>query len=86
MNHDGGAERLEQIRASLGAVLKLNERERAAVGVETTPLELVGWTSLAHIELVLELERRFDVTFEAEEIASLASVKAIVDALDRRRG
>jgi acyl carrier protein len=44
-----------------------------------------GWTSLAHLELILMLERTFDVTFEADEIAQLASVAAIVGALEKRR-
>jgi len=38
----------------------------------------------AHVHLVLELERVFDVRFDAEEIAELASVAAILNALARR--
>jgi acyl carrier protein len=48
-------------------------------------LQIAGWNSLAHVQLVLELERAFDVTFDAEEIAALASVGAIVAALERSR-
>ena len=75
---------IETIRGSLQTLLRLTPDEAAAVSGQTTPVELPRWTSLAHVQLVLELERAFDVTFDADEIASLASVAAILHALDRR--
>jgi acyl carrier protein len=73
------------IRACMQAALKLSDADAAAISIETTPNQLSGWTSMAHLELVLALEKRFDLIFEAEEIAELASVKAIVGALEKVR-
>jgi acyl carrier protein len=75
---------LEAIRDCVQTVLQLTSGEASGVSAETTPVDLPRWTSLAHVQLVLEIERTFDVTFDADEIAALASVKAILDALDRR--
>jgi acyl carrier protein len=65
-------------------VLKLTDEEAAAIDQDSTPLQLPRWTSLTHVQLVLELERHFGVTFDAEEIAELASTAAMMRALSRR--
>ena len=67
------------------SVLHLSDEEAARIGADATPLTVAGWNSLAHVQLMLELERAFDVTFDAEEIAGLASVAAIMTALGRPR-
>ena len=67
------------------SVLHLSDEEAARIGADATPLTVAGWNSLAHVQLMLELERAFDVTFDAEEIAGLASVAAIMTALGRQR-
>ena len=73
------------IRACMQAALKLSDADMAALNITTTPDQLPGWTSMAHLELVLALEKQFNLMFEAEEIAELASVKAIVSALEKER-
>ena len=73
------------IRACMQAALRLSDADAGAINLATTPDQLLGWTSQAHLELVLALERQFDLMFDADEIAELASVKAIVGALERVR-
>ena len=41
------------------------------------------WDSVRHLNLILAIEERFGLTFEADEIPDLISVRAISDALDR---
>jgi acyl carrier protein len=65
--------------------LKLTDEQAARIGADATPVTVPGWNSLAHVQLILELERAFDVTFDADEIAALASVGAIAAALERPR-
>ena len=64
-------------------VLHLSDEDAARIGPETTPLLVPGWNSLAHVQLILELERAFGVTFDADQIALLASVGAIIAALEQ---
>ena len=73
------------IRACMQSALKLSDADAAAISITTTPDQLRGWTSMAHLELVLALERQFGLMFDADEIAELASVKAIVGALEKER-
>jgi acyl carrier protein len=75
---------LDRVRASMQSALQLTDDERVAVGAGATPVTVRGWTSLAHVQLILELEKQFDVLFDADEIASLASVDAILAALAKR--
>jgi acyl carrier protein len=76
---------LPGIRACMKDVLQLNDEETAGVGPETTPLLVPRWTSLTHVQLILELERTFGVTFDADDIAAMGSVKAILNALEQSR-
>ena len=75
---------LDPIRSCMQTALKLTDGEAANIGVETTPLSVSGWTSTAHLELILALEGKFRITFDANEIAELASVASILKALERR--
>jgi acyl carrier protein len=42
-----------------------------------------GWDSVAQINIIVAVETEFGVTFTAEEIHSLNSVRQILDALKR---
>lgn len=76
---------LHDVRACMQRILELSAEEAAAIDANTTPLLVPRWTSLTHVQLILELEQTFGVVFEAEEIAALASVGAIIHALERPR-
>ena len=80
------ADLLATIRTCMQVALKLNDADTAGITLDTTPVQLPGWTSMAHLELVLAVESRFGLMFEANEIADLASVSAMVAALERRAG
>jgi acyl carrier protein len=75
---------IDLVRECMRSALQLTETEAAAIGADATPVTVRGWTSLNHVQLILEIEKRCDVMFDADEIASLASVAAITAALDRR--
>ena len=77
---------LAAVQGCVRAALKLTEGQAGAITHETTPQQFPQWTSMAHLELMLALERQFEIQFEAEEIAGLASIGAIVSAVDRHRG
>ena len=77
---------LASVRACMQVALKLSDADTAGITLDTTPVQLPGWTSMAHLELVLAVENRFGLMFDADEIAELASVSAMVGALERRAG
>ena len=44
-----------------------------------------AWDSLRHLNIIVELESEFDVTFEPDEIASMKSFKDIMVILNRKK-
>jgi acyl carrier protein len=48
--------------------------------------QIAGWTSVAHLNLVLELEEAYDVRFEVEDIEGLHSLRDVENTLARLRG
>ena len=51
---------------------------------ELTADEVDGWDSLAHIRLMLTMEREFKVKFTAAEVSSFKNVGDLADALARK--
>jgi len=51
---------------------------------DTTAEDVEGWDSLAHITLILSVEQRFGVTFTGAEIADAASVKSLIDLIEKK--
>lgn len=47
----------------------------------TVPADVNGWDSLAHIQLVVAMEERFDVKFTSEEILAWRNVGEMIDCI-----
>lgn len=46
--------------------------------------DVPGWDSVGHMNLVNELESRFNISLEMEEIVDLDSVQAVEDLVARK--
>lgn len=44
-----------------------------------------AWDSLRHLNIIVELESEFDVTFEPDEIAGMKSFEDIIVLLNRKK-
>ena len=54
---------------------------------ETTAKDIEGWDSLANIELLVAIEKRFSrVKFNTGEVANLRNVGELVAAIKRKTG
>ena len=51
------------------------------VNVETSQENNSNWDSLRHLNLIVELESEFEVSFEPEEITEMSSAKKIISTL-----
>ncbi len=70
----------DRLAAILSRVFKTPQDR---IDLETGPHNLPAWDSAGHMNLVLELEKEFNVKFEDDEIIELVSVAAIAEALAR---
>lgn len=50
----------------------------------TTPADVPGWDSVAHVQLFLAIESEFDTALTPEELASIAKVGDILTLLGKR--
>jgi acyl carrier protein len=69
----------DELREILRSVLEvdtISEQDSS----ETVPT----WDSVRHLSLVMALEEHYGLTFEADEIPNLVSVRKIRDAIQRR--
>ena len=48
--------------------------------------DVPGWDSVGHMSLVTELESRFGITLDMDEIVALDSVKTVRELIARKRG
>jgi acyl carrier protein len=48
---------------------------------ETTPMNLPGWDSLAHVNVLFSVEEEFGVQFSTSEFKRLTTVGDLADAL-----
>jgi acyl carrier protein len=53
-------------------------------GEDTSPARVEKWDSAAHVGLVLEIERQFDLEFTPSELGRLSGVGAIRDVIERK--
>ena len=49
--------------------------------VRETTADVSGWNSLAHIRLMVSVEKAFQIRFSAAEIASLKNVGDLIDLI-----
>jgi acyl carrier protein len=51
---------------------------------QTTADDVEGWDSLNHIIIVVEIERRFGIKFQAAEMEELKNVGELVELIEAR--
>jgi acyl carrier protein len=55
-------------------------------GETTSPVDIEKWDSIAHVGLVLEIERAFEIEFTPSELGKLTDVGAIAKLIELKVG
>jgi acyl carrier protein len=55
--------------------------EEVKLTLDTKKEDLEAWDSINHLNLIVELESEFDVTFDSHEIEGLNSIKNLIQLL-----
>ena len=59
------------------------DQPQLKIGMHTVREEVSNWDSLAHVRLVIGVERAFDVQFDVSEIETIDSVRGFYEAACR---
>jgi acyl carrier protein len=59
--------------------------DELTIGAGTTASDVDGWDSLAHIRLMLSVERAFKIKLSASEIGRLKSVGDLMELIERKQ-
>ncbi len=64
----------------------LFEDDEIVLREETSARDVEGWDSLSHIQLMVAVEKEFDIRFHTAELTGLANVGQLVALIARRMG
>lgn len=62
------------------------DEEELEITKETTVRDIDDWDSFAQINLIIEIEKEFNIKINLEEISDLKSIKSILEIIERRNG
>jgi acyl carrier protein len=68
----------EKLIKILANVFGLNERE---ISIELSKDNLYAWDSLRQMDLIISLEKSYDIKLEIHEIIKMTSVESIIKVL-----
>jgi acyl carrier protein len=60
------------------------ELDQIVLKDEMTAKDVPGWDSLAHINLIMDIEEEFGLRFTVDDIADLKDVGEMIQMLDRK--
>ena len=74
------------IKATVKSLMaEVFEIEESTIGDDASQKTISNWDSLQHLNLMVELEDKFDVSFEPEEIGDMTTLEKIVDAIKKNK-
>ena len=71
---------MDKLTKIMESVFRLSE---GTIKVDSTMADTPGWDSLTHINLILEIEREFDIQLSGDDIAEMQSISKIVEILEQ---
>tara|TARA_B100000780_G_C20936877_1_gene373574 strand:- start:64 stop:303 length:240 start_codon:yes stop_codon:yes gene_type:complete len=71
----------ERVKSILVDILRCNEID---INENSSADEIDQWDSLAHIRLVLEIERQFNIKFSLGELQNLKNMSGLVNLVETK--
>ena len=77
------AEILEQIEEIVADTIGL---DRLSLTPSSTAADVEGWDSLANVQIIVGIEKRFGIRFRTREIAAIKNVGELIARIAERMG
>jgi len=74
---------LIRLNTLVGDLLQIDDLQLSR---DMTAQDVPGWSSLAHVRIVVAVEQAFGVRFSTSEITSLKTIDDLVKLIDRHSG
>tara|TARA_B100001287_G_scaffold276708_1_gene288856 strand:- start:5140 stop:5379 length:240 start_codon:yes stop_codon:yes gene_type:complete len=75
------SEIFKKIKMIFSDILRCDE---ADINENSSADEIDQWDSLAHIKLILEIERQFDIKFSLGELQNLKNIKGLISLVESK--
>lgn len=62
---------------------KVFEIEVSDISENASQKEIMKWDSLQHLNLIVEIEDRYDISIDPEDIAVMVSIEKIIEVLNK---
>jgi acyl carrier protein len=71
---------LQKLKKIMSGVFRVPEY---MISDEANMIDLPGWDSLSHMNLIIEIEHQFEIQLSGDDIAEMQSIPKIVEILNR---
>jgi len=73
------------IRLQIQDILRdILDNQAITIGENTTANEVKGWSSLIHIQLIVDIEDHFGMKFSAKEVIEAKNIGKLVDIVSEK--
>ena len=72
----------ESVKSVMAEVFEIDE---VTIQDDASQKTVSEWDSLQHLNLMVELEDKFDVSFEPEEIGDMTTLAKIVETIEKMK-
>ncbi len=74
------------IKSTVKSVMaEVFEIDQNSINDDASQKTISEWDSLQHLNLMVELEDKFDISFEPEEIGDMTTLEKIVENIEKLR-
>ena len=71
----------QEIEKILSSVLEIND---FVIDESLKATDIEEWDSLAHINIISEIEKKFDIKFKLQEFYLINDVKSLIDFVEKK--
>jgi acyl carrier protein len=73
------------LKAKLAELMRqLFAKPDLEISDETTAADVPGWDSMAHINLVVAVEKRFGIALSTREVRGMKNIGALMDIIEKK--